>query len=135
MAAPRLNKMDAATIKKKLVRVKNYNGFIFAKDIVASILKDGYYTVNLDREQPFRGTHWIGMAVDVNKKIVFIFDSFGLPPPDEIVLLKTQGFRVLYSSRQHQKASDSNCGEWSIRFIRFMHRNKNDFQKFLFSLI
>ena len=30
------------------------------------------------------GTHWIAMLIDMNKKIIFFFDSAGNPPPNKI---------------------------------------------------
>lgn len=124
--------MDAATIKRRLKSIKNYHGFIFAKDVTNQGLKDGYYAVNLDRVTG-NGTHWTGMAIQ--HKNIYYFDSYGVAPPQEIVDLKRHGYRIYYNSTQYQKPTETNCGDWVIKFIRGMHKKNNDFQGYLFSLI
>ena len=68
--------------------------------------------INFDPiDQP--GSHWVAYY---NNEY---FDSFGLPPPQEIEnYLKTSGKDIYYNSSQLQKANSVLCGDYCIHFIK-----------------
>ena len=72
------------------------------------------------------GQHWISMFADIDKGICYFFDSYGLPPENEIRKLmrrianfiKTTGKEPImdHNRMQHQR-NNSECGIYSIAFI------------------
>ena len=65
------------------------------------------------------GTHWVAMKL--TKDTVTYFDSFGLPPPEEI---KTLRENYIYNSAQYQENSSVLCGYYCIYFINELSKNK-----------
>lgn len=72
------------------------------------------------------GQHWISMFADLNKGTCYFFDSYGLPPEEEVRKLmrrianfvKSTGKEPImdHNKMQHQRLS-SECGIYSIAFI------------------
>lgn len=59
--------------------------------------------------------HWV--AAVVHKKIAFYFDSFGIPPPEQIV--RALGHRqILYNSTQIQALNQNHCGQFCVMFLK-----------------
>lgn len=87
--------------------------------------------INLDKEGE-RGSHWVSLYIDLNKKHVYFFDSLGYKPrskiKDFIVRLYNQmndtNFKGKYSKKskfrynknKHQ-LNNTECGVYSIRTI------------------
>jgi len=83
---------------------------------------------NLDpHDKP--GSHWVSLYVDLGRKLINFFDSFGSPPPPQIVnfINRISGhyedfgnskkkFTVNINTYRHQHAN-SECGVYSIYFI------------------
>ena len=65
------------------------------------------------------GTHWVAMKL--TKDTVMYFDSFGLPPPEEIRQLREN---YIYNSSQYQKNTSVLCGYYCIYFINELSKNK-----------
>jgi hypothetical protein len=81
---------------------------------------------NLDKHTQ-GGSHWIGMYMDINKKIIGYWDSYGYTPPNEVTALmnelKTQAkedlnikCNIKINKNRHQYKS-SECGVYSMNFI------------------
>ena len=96
-------------LTKKLKKNKTQFGIVF----------------NLD-EHYKGGSHWVALYVNINKGVVFFFDSYGTSPEKRIKTLmkrisdfcKKQGTtpQVSHNSVRHQYGG-SECGVYSINFI------------------
>lgn len=76
---------------------------------------------NLDpHDKP--GSHWVSMFIDMIKKRIYYFDSYGINPPEEIVTLidrlKSQatGYKSDINTTRHQY-NGSECGMYSLYFV------------------
>ena len=68
------------------------------------------------------GSHWIALAIDLQKNMVYYFDSYGMAPPKQIArfmrYLTLQEPRLkLQSNGRRFQYSDSECGMYSLYFI------------------
>lgn len=95
---------------------------------------------NLDtHDKP--GSHWVALYLDLNKKSVYYFDSYGNSPPNEVEVLieriqeqaRKLGFEIDYQYNQvRHQYENSECGVYSIYFIIQLLEHKktfNDIQK------
>ena len=95
---------------------------VYSRDNLPDKIKDGAYVTNLD-EYPDIGTHWI--ALDVNKKTVTYFDSFGIEHIPKKVK-KFNGNRNIISNIYRIQNYDSvMCGYFCIGFIDYMFKGKS----------
>jgi len=73
------------------------------------------------------GSHWIGMYMDLTKKIIGYWDSYGYNPPNEVSVLMNKlqeqskqdlniDCNIKINKKRHQYKS-SECGTYSINFI------------------
>ena len=71
------------------------------------------------------GSHWVAVFVNINKHEVNYFDSYGLPPPEQIarfmksLVLQDKGLKLQTNGRRFQY-KDSECGMYSMLFILCM---------------
>lgn len=67
------------------------------------------------------GQHWI--AVTINRNKAYVFDSFGLPPPQLLISqLRQYGVRrILYNSRQIQPINTQMCGQLALQHLFNTH--------------
>lgn len=90
---------------------------------------------NLDpHDKP--GSHWVAMYMDLNKKKVYYFDSYGTQPPDEVKKLvdriieqgRELGMEIEYdyNTTRHQY-ENSECGVYSMYFITQLLEGKKTF--------
>jgi hypothetical protein len=90
---------------------------------------------NLDpHDKP--GSHWVAMYMDLNKKKVYYFDSYGTEPPDEVKKLvdriqeqgREMGMEIEYdyNTTRHQY-QNSECGVYSMYFITQLLEGKKTF--------
>jgi len=77
------------------------------------------------------GTHWTCLFVNKNRS--YYFDSFGLPPPLEIVNYCSNGDR-LYSTFKIQKPHEVICGHYSI-YVLYKLSHNFAFEDVLFEFI
>ena len=98
--------LDLISYAKKL-RIANFRG-VFMRDTLpkSGPLEHESGIVNLDSSKG-RGTHWISyMKVG---SIVQYYDSFGVPPPVEILKYFIHNV-ILFNSEQEQKFDQVICG-------------------------
>ena len=86
--------------------------------------------INLQSSKDGNGTHWAGFVIPPPSRTVngiktadknYYFDSYGQPPPEEVVkFLKTKGRKIVYSDQQLQKIDTDTCGEFVLSFIRYL---------------
>lgn len=87
--------------------------------------KRGSIILNLD-DNAGPGTHWVGVYWKRHGPAgdVFYFDSFGLPPPEE--LLNTKGnWRLFYSDNRIQMDKSVMCGYFAMMFIKQLMGGKS----------
>ena len=60
------------------------------------------------------------------KNICYYFDSFGAPPPVEIInfIKKEKGSHLLFNNYIIQNIKSSNCGYFSLAFLLYMYANR-----------
>ena len=76
-----------------------------------------------------KGSHWCSITRKNNT--IFIFDSFGIGEiPSEIYKIYKK-FKIITNIYQIQHISSILCGLYSILFILYDVKNKNDFINFL----
>ena len=83
------------------------------------------------------GSHWVAMYMDLNKKVVYFFDSYGSSPPSEVQILVERlqeqaeelGFELKYDySKIRHQYENSECGVYSIYFIIQLLEGKKTFE-------
>jgi hypothetical protein len=105
------------------------------KKLIENKIKKVGIIYNLDpHDKP--GSHWVAMYLDLNKKNVYYFDSYGTKPPTEVEKLieriqeqgKELGFEIKYeyNMTRHQY-QNSECGVYSIYFITQLLEGKKSF--------
>lgn len=113
------------------LKIPNFRG-IFMRDELIKLnpLKQECAILNLDSSNN-EGTHWNCWIKDGDNK--YYFDSFGAPPPLEIVkYLKSP---ILYNTYQIQQFNETNCGEWCIYVLKEYYNNKKDFIDVILNII
>ena len=72
------------------------------------------------------GSHWV--AIYVKDRVIDHFDSFGMPPFQEIVHhAKERNLTLLHQNRQIQNLYTSTCGYFCLYFLNEMHKGKSYF--------
>lgn len=71
------------------------------------------------------GSHWVALFININSHEVLYFDSYGLPPPEQIsrfmrsLTLQDSKMQLKHNARRFQY-KDSECGMYSMIFILCM---------------
>lgn len=90
---------------------------VFMRDQLPKKIKPTEYgIVNLDSSTG-PGTHWVCYVVDKKLPFNLYFDSFGLPPPEELVDYLS-GKKLTYNSSQIQNIESSACGYYCVDIIK-----------------
>lgn len=121
-----LGEINVGDLKKLIKILKIGKIEIMPKDYITADIKDGKYIVNLDNHNG-PGTHWT--AFIKNNNIIYYFDSFGLPPP--INILKINNKMIYYNIYNIQDIEEKSCGYYCLFFIYYMNKNNNDYKKML----
>ncbi len=104
----------------------------------------GYMIVNLD-SVGLPGSHWLSMVIDKNKRIAYIYDSFGRPlcsKKNSIIdikklnficqRLRNESFNILEPEFDAEQAiNESNCGQRSLLFLIIFDAYGWDYAKFI----
>ena len=73
-----------------------------------------------------RGSHWISTYAKDN--VINYFDSFGLPPFQEMVNhAKRENVTLLHQNQQLQNLYTSTCGYYCLYFLNEMNKGKDYF--------
>ena len=77
-----------------------------------------------------RGEHWV--AIVLQKKQCFYFDSFGLPIINDYILefIRDAYNKVTYTDNCIQSANSDMCGKFCIAFIKYVH-SKSSYNTFI----
>ena len=75
------------------------------------------------------GEHWV--AIVMQRKRCYYFDSFGLPVINEDILHFLEDYeKVTYSSKCIQNVLSSYCGKFCIAFIKYVY-SKHSYNQFI----
>ena len=117
-----LSTSDLYKFAKKLnIQIKVTSRDMIPKD-------EGMYIINLD-DSIGPGTQWVALISDIND-IALYFDSFGLPPPQEIINLHHKWY---YNNSQFQDKRSVLCGYYCLYFLNEMSKGIS-FEDFLKTL-
>ncbi len=98
----------------KLLKIKKFKGCYMRdelKKLSCNDIECRVLNLNLSNES---GSHWTCWFKLKNDK--YYFNSFGLPPPKE--LIDYLGSPILYSTFQLQGINDQNCGKWCLVILK-----------------
>ena len=118
---------------------------------LAKQLKNGKTKIgvifNLDKHWE-KGSHWVALFIDCDKKLIFYFDSTGDPIPKEVKTfvdrvikqgseLKPHSIKFNYddSKKIEHQLDDTECGIYCLHFITTILRNKKSFSDFKKELV
>ena len=114
----------------KILNVRNFRG-CFMRDELKNLkpckTECGVLNLNLSNEP---GSHWVCWFKRNNKK--YYFNSFGLPPPKE--LIDYLGSPILHSTFQLQGLKDQNCGKWCLIVLKNLDEGA-DYTELILSLV
>lgn len=86
-------------------------GGCFSRDDLPKPLGTKYYIVNLDSKGG-SGTHWVLVDNRRTNECIY-FDSYGMPPPEEILARMTNtGKKLVYNDADLQELGSEQCGWW-----------------------
>ena len=94
------------------------------RDEIPADLEEGRYLINLDSSD-HTGTRWTALLV--TQPDALYFDSFGMPPPEEIKMKP-----LVYSTTQVQDLTSIMCGYYVIDFFKSVH-NVDSYYDFIFN--
>jgi hypothetical protein len=82
-----------------------------------------YVVYNLSNDVN-HGTHWTCSANKSNINYIIYFDSYGMPPPDDVInYLKRSNKKLFYSTGQLQSDNSTACGQYCIYFLTSFYKN------------
>ena len=114
----------------KVLKIRNFRG-CFMRDELKNLkprkIECGILNLNLSNEP---GSHWVCWFKKNNNK--YYFNSFGLPPPKELV--DYLGSPILYSTFQLQEINDQNCGKWCLIVLKNLDEGA-DYIELILSLV
>jgi len=108
----------------KILKIPNLK--VVPRDYIKKPLKDGNYIINLDKPNG-QGTHWTSFIKKDN--IIYYFDSFGMPPPTNILIINDK--MIYYNIYNIQDINEKSCGYYCLYFIYNMILNNYDYKKML----
>ena len=107
------------------LEIPDFKG-IFSRDSENHFHETGSCIINLD-DQIGPGTHWVATVVKPKSKIVYYFDSFSLPPPQEFMdyvdELKMK-YKFNYGN-PIQKIESVRCGYFCLYFLNEINKGKS----------
>ena len=110
--------MDAA----KQLKIKHFRGVFLRDTLPKRPKKNECGIINLD-DSSGTGSHWCCYWIDGDKK--YYFDSYGLPPPLELIEYLKPG--ILYNTLQVQPAGSVVCAHLSLYILNELNKGR-DFQ-------
>jgi hypothetical protein len=114
----------------KMLKIKSFRGCYMRdelRNLRACKSECGILNLNLSSET---GSHWTCWFKINNEK--FYFNSFGLPPPKEVI--DYLGSPILYSTFQLQGLMDQNCGKWCLIVLKRLSEGI-DYKDLILSLV
>ena len=118
-------------IQRALSKEKGFRGVFPKSDLPNYLLpKPSSLVINLDERWKI-GSHWVAIF-SPKKGPTYYFDSFGRPPPNEILTLiernSKEGWK--YNKKKIQGDLSTICGLYCIKFIKSLPNYNNFIEKF-----
>lgn len=89
------------------------------RDQITTVYPNNPYILNLDTSAG-SGTHWTTFML--SKKTIQYFDSFGMPPPQELVdYASKHKLAIKYNQQQYQNVSSVACGYFAMYVAKSMY--------------
>lgn len=108
--------------------LRDVSGFLgtFAKDQIPQMKPGSSVVVNLhDAYQP--GSHWVCSYIDKQGTMAYFFDSYGLPPPENLLKkMKEVTSNIYYNPITYQAIDSLLCGYFCCMWIREMAKADAD---------
>jgi len=124
------NGLYTEEVNELLQDVKDFNG-TFSKDRLPNPIKAGWYVINMEDFKDGNGTHYTCFKIPINSKNPIIYsDSFGFPPPNEVMKLAKPKQNILYSTKQIQDIRSTACGWFCVACILSDNSKDNTSQHF-----
>jgi len=104
---------------------QGFAGVMMNDEIPKNIPKNKIWNavVNIQDSTAGNGTHWCAIYYDPNAEQCEYFDSYGMPPTQQVEkLMKTTGKLCVYSDVDFQRLGTNSCGYFACFYI--MKRNK-----------
>jgi len=120
--------LNTSDINRTLKRVKGFRGVFPKSDLPVYLLpKPCSIVVNLD-ERWKTGSHWVAIYFP-KRGPSFYFDSFGRPPPEEILAIIERNSKEgwTFNTIKIQGDLSTLCGYYCISFIQSLP----DYRKFI----
>ena len=114
----------------KILKINNFKGVYMRNELKGKGNPNESLIVNMD-DSTGNGTHWTSLFVTDNDS--YYFDSFGLPPPKEVISYCPDNSRY-YNTFKIQKPEEVICGHYCI-YIIYMLSNNYKFYDILKELV
>jgi hypothetical protein len=108
----------------------NLNAVVMKDELKNLPVKNGNYIINLQSSTQGGGTHWV--ALNIQDKDIFYFDSFGIICPSEVTTFckRIPKSSLAYNVFQIQNINTQTCGWYCISFLfHLKNRTKKDIHK------
>lgn len=107
-----------------LKNVKYFNGVFMKDELRNKKLAHGFYIFNLDLSKN-DGTHWT-MCKYSEREGVEYFDSYGCPPPEELMIFFRQSNKeVRFNTTILQHLMSKSCGYFCVYMILEMNKGRS----------
>jgi hypothetical protein len=106
------------------------NAVVMKDELKHLPIKNGNYIINLQSSTQGGGTHWIALCIE--DKDIFYFDSFGIICPSEVTTFckRVPKSSLAYNDLQIQHIETQTCGWYCISFLLHLkNRTKKDIYK------
>lgn len=91
---------------------------IFSKDLLPKQCIPGGYIINLQNHDAGHGTHWTCLAVRGDSALYF--DSFGMPPPLQVIRFVRDDYTLVYNKQDIQNIDSGVCGSYCLAFLYYI---------------
>lgn len=103
---------------------KFYIGTRLKDQIPHILLKNKAFIMNMAKSND-PGTHWVALVN--NNNLVSYYDSYGLPPPVNVLnMMKRSSKHIYFNNLQNQKADSVTCGYFCIYYIDNIFKKVRD---------
>jgi hypothetical protein len=86
-------------------------------------LKRGSYIILMTPSPDIMNGHWVAVYNDAKGKKSYYFDSYGMPPPEEV--LHSLPYECHYNENQIQALNASHCGMFCLLWLNAMNKTKD----------
>ena len=101
------------------LKIPNFGGVI-SRDQIKDCIPRHSFVINLN-ESDEPGSHWVAMVF--GSDLILYFDSFGLAPPEEVLMLrKKHRVNVAFNSTHYQAFTSVLCGYYCLFFLNEISR-------------